>query len=193
MYAIMTVWKTHSWKTTFAKKLQEELAVHPIDRDEILVFLKENYKSLYESQKDHQSILNLKRSKESPRIQDSIRDSIVEYSALVKENICLCNWNANKDYRANELAFLKDLWYQTIIIHFDLDNTELQKRIKNTNRSTSCLTWRKNFYEVLEFQGLNFDKPEKNEADYFFVVNDSNYEVVIEWIKSLLDKNNIES
>lgn len=160
---IMTVGKTHSGKTTFAKKLEALLPNSVvIDQDNHAQFLNTHYKSL------------LPKSA-SNKLKYGLTQMIVDYA--VNETDChliLCNSNREMNGRTRFLDYYKSLEFSTIVVHFDIPEEVLLDRVKASERSTSILRTALNFEEVLIRQnGEEVIDPSEEEADYFYIVKKS--------------------
>lgn len=164
---ILTVGKTHSGKSTFAKQLEDQLAnSFVMDQDNHAAFLNEHYEKLVPV-----SGLNT--------LKHRLSETIATYAKTQTDlHFIVCNANLhrrdrqfllNEMYPANE--FIR------IIVYFDIDSTILQERIKNSDRNTYIL--RKhctNFQEVLMKQenDSNVEPPTCEEADYLFQLTNCN-------------------
>lgn len=173
---IMTVGKTHSGKTTFAKKLEAHLSnAVVIDQDNHAQFLNNHYK-------------NLLPKTASNKLKYGLTQMIVDHA--VNETDChliLCNSNRGKNGRTRFLEYYKSLGFLTIVVHFDIPEKILFERIAASERSTSILRTALNFEEVLIRQnGEEVTNPSEEEADYFYVVKKSeDVDVVIQEIVHL--------
>jgi predicted kinase len=175
---IMTVGKTHSGKTTFAKALEKELTNSLIiDQDNHAVFLNTFYKNLLPT--------------EGPNtLKHSLSQLIVNY-AITQTNfhLILCNANRNKKGR---LSLLEKLFNQNdfirILVHFDLPDNILQERVTKSERSTNIFRGRYTSFEevLMKQQAEEVVDPVEDEVDYLFVVKDSSeVDAVIEEIMFL--------
>ncbi|WP_041964236.1 AAA family ATPase [Mesobacillus selenatarsenatis] len=166
---IITVGKTHSGKTTFARALEKELqSSMVIDQDNHAEFINTFYKDL--------------RPLDGPNtLKHAISKLIVNY-AIEQTNyhLIICNSNRSlkdRSYLFKEL-FPKDDFIQ-IMIHFDIPYDVLQGRVTESQRSTNIFRGAySNFAEVLEKQQTDSLKedvidPVEGEADYLFVIKDN--------------------
>jgi predicted kinase len=164
---IMTVGKTHSGKTTFAKELEQHLINSiVIDQDNHAEFVNTYYKSL--------------RPLQGPNtIKYAITNTIVEYAVQMTEfHIILSNSNRNIKGRREQLTYFHDKDYESVLVHFDLPDYILQERVFTSQRSKSIFRTASNYVEVLnrqntEFQQGNISDPREGEANYLFVIKDS--------------------
>lgn len=161
---VMTVGKTHSGKTTFAKELESVLQqAIVIDQDNHAEFINEHYKKL--------------RPTEGPNtLKFSVTDAIVNYATEQSNfHIILSNSNLNKSGRAKVLRYFHNKEFKSIIVYFDLPNDLLKDRVIRTQRSKAIFRSASSFLEVLERQE-NFSEiqPSKDEANYVFIIKDPN-------------------
>lgn len=161
---IMTVGKTHSGKTTFAKELESVLQqAIVIDQDNHAEFINSHYKKLL--------------PKDGPNtLKFSVTNAIVKY-AIEESNfhIILSNSNLNKSGRTNVLRHFQDKGFESIIVYFDLPTDLLKERVIQTQRSKVIFRSASSFLEVLERQENSTEiQPSKDEANYLFDIKDSN-------------------
>ncbi|WP_438311264.1 AAA family ATPase [Sporosarcina sp. FA9] len=169
-FVIMTVGKTHSGKTTFAKDLEEVMPNSiVIDQDNHAEFLHTFYPRLLP--KDGQNT-----------IKYDLTQTIVNHAVNKTDgNIILCNSNRNCDGRLKLLDFYYEKGFTSILVYFDMPAHILKERISKSLRSTMILRTVSTFDEVLTRQDTE-DKskveqvraPEENEADYLFVIQNEN-------------------
>ncbi|XEC93105.1 AAA family ATPase [Paenibacillus tarimensis] len=165
---IITVGKTHSGKTTFAKELEQHLHNSVvIDRDNIAEFINTYYKSLL----PEQGVNTLK---------NAISRTIVDYAVNETNfHLILCNANRGRKGRLDLLERFRQKGFVSIIVNFDIPDSILHSRIANSQRSTAIFRSASNFEEVLSRQqseSHNGDvlPPTGGEADHLFVIKDSN-------------------
>jgi predicted kinase len=161
---VMTVGKTHSGKTTFAKELESVLQqAIVIDQDNHAEFINEHYKKL--------------RPIEGPNtLKFSVTDAIVNYATEQSNfHIILSNSNLNKSGRAKVLRYFHNKEFKSIIVYFDLPDDLLKDRVIRTQRSKAIFRSASSFLEVLERQeNLLEIQPSKDEANYIFIIKDPN-------------------
>ena len=164
----MTVGKTHSGKTTFAKALETELLNSVvIDQDKHAEFLQINYQTLL-PKSGHNTI------------KYDLTQTIVNYA--VTETNChliLCNSNRNRYGRLKLLEQFHNKGLTSILVNFDIPEHVLKDRVVKSQRDTSILRIASNFAEVLTRQHSETNKgdvvaPIEGEADHLFVIKDSN-------------------
>ncbi|MBS8263965.1 ATP-binding protein [Mesobacillus boroniphilus] len=167
--AIITVGKTHSGKTTFARALEKELYNSMvIDQDNHAEFINTYYKNL---QQVH-----------GPNIlKYAISRLIVNYAIEQTDcHLILCNSNRSRKDRSYliEELFPKDKFIH-IIVHFDILYHVLQARVTESQRSTNIFRGAyTNFAEVLNRQQADSLKedvidPVEEEAEHLFVIKDN--------------------
>lgn len=165
---IMTVGKTHSGKTTFARALEKELSNSlVIDQDNHAEFINTYYNAL--------------QPKQGPNtLKHAISRLIVDY-AIEHTNFHLIICNSNQS-RKGRLYLLEEVFdknkFVHILVHFDMPGHVLQARVTQSQRSTNIFRSASTFEEVLirqQAESLNEDvtDPVEEEADYLFVIKDS--------------------
>ncbi|MDP5276718.1 AAA family ATPase [Chengkuizengella axinellae] len=162
---IMTVGKTHSGKTTFAKALEKEMQNSVvIDQDNHAEFLNTYYPVLLPIQ-------------EQPNlIKCALTKTIVQYA--IDETNChliLCNSNRNRKSRLKLLKQYHNKGFTSILVNFDVPEHILKERIAKSNRSKAVLRTASTFEEVLIRQGEEANKedvtaPLKDEANHLFII-----------------------
>jgi len=166
---IITVGKTHSGKTTFARELENELPNSFImDQDNQAEFINTHYEKLQPTEGPNTFKHGLSKF---------IIDYAKEYTNL---HLIICNSNRSKSGR---LYLLNGVFpqneYVRILVHFDIPSDVLYERVARSKRSTNIFRGNySNFKEVLHRQqaeSLHEDivDPVENEADYLFVIRNS--------------------
>jgi adenylate kinase family enzyme len=167
--AIMTIGKTHSGKTTFARELEKKLDNTIImDQDHHAEFIHTYYKKL--------------QPLEGPNtLKHAISKLIVQYTTENTNcHLIICNSNRSRKGRTYllEELFPSNL-FTRIQIHFDIPDPILEYLISSTQRNTNIFRGAySNFMEVLRKQqadSLQEDiiAPAKDVADFLFVIKDS--------------------
>lgn len=165
---IMTVGKTHSGKTTFAKAL--ELALNNslvIDQDNQAEFINACYDKL--------------QPKQGPNtLKYELSQLIVDYAIENTElHLIVCNSNRNRKARLNLLDELfNKKQFVRILVHFDISDDILKERVVKSKRSTNIFRSASSFEEVLlrqitESQLEDVVDPDEGEADHLFVIKDN--------------------
>ncbi|ENQ3081086.1 AAA family ATPase [Bacillus cereus] len=166
---IITVGKTHSGKTTFARALEKELKnSFVMDQDNHAEFINTYYKNL--------------QPKRGPNtLKHALSKLIVDYAKEHTDlNLIICNSNRSRNGRLYllEELFNKDEFVR-ILVHFDIPDDVLHKRVIQSGRSTNIFRGAySNFEEVLvrqQAESLKEDviDPVEGEADHLFVIKDS--------------------
>ena len=164
---IITVGKTHSGKTTFAKELEQQLKNSiVIDQDNHAEFVNTYYASL--------------RPLKGPNtIKYAITNTIVDYAVQRTDfHLILSNSNRNFKGRSELLTYFHDKDFKSVLVHFDLPDYILQERVHASQRSKSIFRTASSFMEVLNRQTTESEKedisdPKQGEANYLFVIKDS--------------------
>ncbi|PFC44375.1 CRISPR-associated protein Cas2 [Bacillus thuringiensis] len=166
---IITVGKTHSGKTTFAKELEKELPNSFImDQDNQAEFINTHYEKLQPTEGSN----TLKHG-----LSKFIVDYAKEHSNL---HLIISNSNRSKNgrfYLLNELFPQNE--YVRILVHFDIPDDVLYERVARSTRSTNIFRGGySSFKEVFDRQqteSLHDDvvDPIENEADYLFVIRNN--------------------
>ncbi|WP_434163962.1 AAA family ATPase [Bacillus thuringiensis] len=166
---IITVGKTHSGKTTFAKELETELPNSFImDQDNQAEFINTHYEKLQPTEG-------------SNTLKHGLSKFIVDYAKEhTNLHLIICNSNRSKNgrfYLLNELFPQNE--YVRILVHFDIPDATLYERVALSKRRTNIFRGNySSFKEVLHRQqaeSLHEDvvDPVENEADYLFVIRNS--------------------
>ncbi|MBP3967322.1 AAA family ATPase [Paenibacillus lignilyticus] len=158
---VVTVGKTHSGKTTFAKQLELQLKnAVIIDQDNHASFINAYYKSL--------------RPKEGPNmLKYAVTQTIVDYAVNQTDcHIVLCNSNLARNGRMDVLDYFRNKGFITILVNFDIPDDVLQVRVTESQRSKDIFRSASTFDDVLARQlKSETSAPELGEADYLFVVS----------------------
>ena len=176
---VVTVGKTHSGKTTFAKQLELQLKnVVIIDQDNHASFINAYYKSL--------------RPKEGPNtLKYAVTQTIVDYAVNQTDyHLVLCNTNLTRNGRMDLLDNFRRKGFITILVYFDIPNDVLHLRIKESQRSKDIFRSASTFEDVLAQQQKNeASAPIVSEADHLFVVscNEEDVPMVIKKITEITE------
>jgi adenylate kinase family enzyme len=165
---IITVGKTHSGKTTFARALEKRLDNSIVmDQDNHAEFINTHYEKL--------------QPKKGPNtLKHAISKLIVDYT-VENTNYHLIISNSNRSIN-DRLYLLKELFpeekFTRILVHFDIPDQVLMERITSSKRSTNIFRSATNFEQVLERQNVDSLRedvinPVEGEADYLFVIKKS--------------------
>ncbi|WP_409271630.1 AAA family ATPase [Neobacillus sp. SCS-31] len=182
---IITVGKTHSGKTTFARALEKQLHnSFVMDQDNHAEFINTFYKNL--------------QPKQGPNtLKHLLSKLIVDYAKGNTDfHLILCNSNRG---RKGRLYLLEELFandeFIRILVHFDIPDDVLHERVINSQRSTNIFRGAySNFEEVLvrqRVESLNEDvvDPIEGEADYIFVIkNNEDVDQIINRIVQIAEK-----
>ncbi|EJR50620.1 CRISPR-associated protein Cas2 [Bacillus thuringiensis serovar thailandensis] len=168
-FVIITVGKTHSGKTTFAKALEKELPhSFVMDQDNQAEFINTHYEKLQPAEGAN-------------TFKHGLSKFIVDY-AKEHTNLHLIISNSNRS-KNGRLYLLNELFpqneYVRILVHFDIPDVVLNERVTQSTRSTNIFRGGySSFKQVLDRQqaeSLHEDvvDPIENEADYLFVIRNS--------------------
>jgi len=165
---VITVGKTHSGKTTFARALEQQLENSIVmDQDNHGAFINKYYENL--------------QPKTGPNtLKHAISQLIVDYAKEHSDcHLIICNSNRSRQGRA---FLLKELFppneFIRILVHFDLPDDELYSRVMSSQRDKNIFRSASNFVQVLERQNMDSLKedvvdPVEGEADHLFVIKAS--------------------
>ncbi|MBO1910282.1 AAA family ATPase [Sporosarcina sp. 6E9] len=166
-FAIMTVGKTHSGKTTFSKVLEQQLHNSlVVDQDNHAEFINAYYKTLM--------------PKEGPNtFKYAISKTVIDYAIDQTDfHLILSNANRGLKGRVSLLEYLKSKGFISIIVNFDIPDHVLLERISASQRSTTIFRTASTFEEVLKRQQAETEKdgviePREGEANYLFGIKSS--------------------
>jgi len=163
----MTVGKTHSGKTTFAKALENHMFNSVvIDQDKHAEFLQMNYQTILPKQGKN-------------TIKYAMTQTIVNYATTETNcHLILCNSNRNQKGRLKLLEQFHNEGFTSILVNFDIPEHVLKNRVAKSQRDTSILRTASTFAEVLTRQHNETNQddvvpPIEGEADHLFVIKDS--------------------
>lgn len=176
---VVTVGKTHSGKTTFAKQLELQLEnTIIIDQDNHASFINAYYKAL--------------RPKVGPNtLKYAVTQTVVDYAVNQTDcHLVLCNSNLARSGRMDALDYFRKKGIISILVYFDIPEYVLKERITESQRSKDIFRSASTFEEVLaRQQESDASTPEIGEADHFFVVNRNEEDVpmVIKQITEIIE------
>ncbi|MGF3103560.1 ATP-binding protein [Rossellomorea sp. DUT-2] len=164
---IVTVGKTHSGKSTFARSLEEQLPNSVvIDQDNHAEFINTFYRDLLPM--------------EGPNtLKYAVSRTIVDYAMNETSlHLILCNSNLSRSGRLKLLEHFNQKGLTTILVHLDIPERVLQARVANSERSTGIFRSATTFEEVLKRQQTDgyfkdVASPGEGEADYLYVIRHS--------------------
>lgn len=158
-FVIMTVGKTHSGKTTFAKQLEKKLVDSVVvDQDTHAEFLQTHYPRLL--------------PEDGPNlIKYALTRTIVDYAVNETDcHIILSNSNLSINNRTALLTEFHSKGFTSIVVYFDILGPILQERVTVSRRSTEILRTAASFQEVLEGQQTERVAPSESEADVLITI-----------------------
>lgn len=165
LYLIMTVGKTHSGKTTFARKLHEHLpAFCLIDTDEVTPFLRKQVPEILAYEKSLGHVLDM------TKLRSSIGKLMMETAFSYGLSLIVPNGHITRNVRDQKRELAQKYQAKVIYVSFELPTEVLAERIRTTVRSTDPLNLSNSYEELLERQEKIFEKPSPEEADCFFPI-----------------------
>ena len=157
---VMTVGKTHSGKTTFARRLESILQqAVVIDQDNHAMFVNKHYKRLLPQAGPN----TLKHA-----VTNAIVNYAVDNSGL---HILLSNSNLNKSGRSQVLRKFRENGLKSVIVYFDLPAETLEMRVSQSEKDEAVFRSATTFSEVLARQKV--DPPSPDEADQLYIIKSS--------------------
>ena len=160
----ITVGKTHSGKSTFARALEEQLPnALVIDQDNHAAFINTHYRALLPPTGPNTTKYAVTEATVNCAVHPTDLDLI------------LCNANRSRSNRLTLLTKFRNLGFTSVLVHFDISDTVLAARVADTERSTIIFRTASSFKEVLDRQRAESVKednaaPLKSEADHYFSV-----------------------
>lgn len=166
---VITVGKTHSGKSTFARDLEKQLEnSFVLDQDNHAEFINTYYQKL-----------QLKTGNNT--LKHSISKLIANY-AIENTDLHIIASSANRTKKGRK--YLLEEFYDKdkftrILVHFDIPDEILKERVTNSTRNTNIFRGAySNFEQVLirqQAESLHKDvvDPEEGEADYLIVIKDN--------------------
>jgi predicted kinase len=155
---VMTAGKTHSGKSTFARRLAEKLPnTAVIDQDNQAEFLHTHYPALLPTEGPN-------------RVKHALTRTLVEYAAGETDcHVVLCNANLEANSRQELLRYFREKGFVCILVNFLVPDEVLLERIRTSNRSRSVLRTAVSFEEVLARQS-GASAPGREEAEHGFAI-----------------------
>lgn len=139
-YVIITVGKTHSGKSTFAKLLNKQLTNSIIiDQDNHAEFINQYYSNL--------------QPKSGPNIlKHAVSKLVVAYAVEhTNDHLIICNSNRNKIRRQHLIQWYRNNELIPVIVYFDIPDDVLLKRVQTSTRKTNIFrfaSFLKRFWHV---------------------------------------------
>lgn len=164
---VMTVGKTHSGKSTFARALKGRLDnACIIDQDNHAEFINAYYRELLPERGPN-------------TLKHTVTEAIADYAAArTTSHLIFCNAYRTLADRTRLLGKFKNFGFTTVLINFNILDAVLESRVAYTTRSTTVFRSASSFAEVLarqQAESANDDviPPQPGEADHFFVLESS--------------------
>lgn len=131
-------------------------------------------------QDNHAEFVNKHYKKLLPKVgpntlKYSVTNAVVHYAAEHSNfHIILSNSNLSKSGRTRTLTYFHEKGFESVIVYFDLPSDLLKERVIKTQRSKDIFRSASSFMEVLQRQeNMTTIQPNKDEANHYFVINDS--------------------
>lgn len=164
----MFIGKTHSGKTTFAKRLEEiNKEVLVLEADPIALFMAESFPKLRKLEnKEH---LDFRVFKDAS-LKYKIFLSLLEFSMSFSKIIVLSNSNMYERGRRLIFALAKKYRYKVIGVYFDFPEQVLVDRVKKSKRTTKILRVSKDFNELIVNQRTRMQAPDPKDFYKFYTI-----------------------
>ncbi|ATP39516.1 CRISPR-associated protein Cas2 [Solibacillus sp. R5-41] len=162
--AILTIGKTHSGKSTFAKLLEANLPNSVIlDQDNHAAFINSYYQKLLPTS--------------GPNILKFGLSTYILNYAIQQTNlhIILCNSNSEKIDRVELLnSYFPKTQFIRVLIYFNVNDEILLKRVKKSTRETNIFRDTSfSFEQLLDRQYNAINPPSNDEAELIFTVDEN--------------------
>lgn len=180
---IMFIGKTHSGKTTFAKKIaKKNINVLVLEADPIALFMHDHFPRLRKNEDK-----NYDGSFKKLALKFQILILFIKTAMQLKMKIILSNSNIWKKGRNLVFKMCKKFNYKVIGVYFDFPEYFLINRINKSTRTINILNTSKNFHELIIKQRARVQPPNPEDFDKFFVIKSESdlKKVEIELIKLL--------
>lgn len=166
---IIFIGRTHSGKTTFAKKLEKKYKnLLVLEADPIEIFLKEQFPRF----KELNEKLNVQ--KDNILLRRDIFLLFLKFALKSGRPIVLSNANIWKEWRDQMIELGRQSNYKVIGIYFDIPDKVLLERVKKAKRPTKFIREAKNFKDLLASQKSRIQIPRSFDFDKFFVIKTEN-------------------
>ena len=160
---VMFVGKTHSGKTTLAKKIeaaQPELLI--LEADPIALFLKDTFPALAKiDDTEHTGAFKNTSLKYKAFLL------LVEFALSSGRTVLLSNSNMWKKGRQFLFKLAQKFEYKTICVYFDYPEEILFERAKESKRNTQVLRVSKSFEDLIIKQRTRMEIPNPKDFDLF--------------------------
>lgn len=184
-YVIMCVGHTHTGKTTFARKLANDVSnLVIVDNDDLAAFVNKKYSIAASSPYN-----KIKRNFKEPNLKFLLSRNIFKFCLRAGLNIIQSSGNLGKDARTLIRNDAKKYHYNLITIYFNLPKSIILKRLSKTKKNIKCLLHSKNWPEVMDKQE-NYAQlpPSQKNTIYFEIKNNNDYKKVFKEVERLIEK-----
>lgn len=164
-YVLLTIGKTHTGKSTFAKELVEDIPNGVIlETDSIALFLKDTFPKLHAFDLDHNGSFS------SPSLKFLAFRTVLTFALEKNFNIIMSNSNMYENGRKDVLSIINKYPMKTIGLYLNYPEEIILERAKNSKRDIKVLSVSKDFNELIVNQRTRFQAPNRTDFDYFFEV-----------------------
>ncbi len=184
-YAIMMIGKTHSGKTTLARRLAESLRGVVLETDNLALFLKKEFPIDFDADKEHSGSFN------NPSLKIKLFEAILEHTITAGHYLpILANSNLHQKLRDKLIGKLHRHGYKVIGIYLNLPEKVLKERVKRAKKDTGVLNASKDFNVLLDKQRKILAEPKAEEFDYFLEIqSEDDVRRVVDKIKIIINNN----
>lgn len=166
-YAILTIGKTHTGKTTFAKEVAPKLAnCAVLETDPIALFLRQHFPGLHMLDLDHSGGFS------SPSLKFILFRTILSFALENRFNVILSNSNIYENGRRQVLDIIKRYKVRTVGVYLNYPEEVLIERAERSQRDIEVLRVSKDFKDLIINQRTRFQPPDGSDFDHFFEVTD---------------------
>lgn len=192
-YCIMTVWLSHSGKTTLAKNIIDhfsEYDIQQIDTDIIRAMCHHHIPNIYHNTWSGDVDINSLSHNNIDRMNliNRIQYTLLEYLIEFDKNIILSNGNTNKAWRHKIITLLQQYNYCVILVYVNTEEHIILERLSHTNKDTSLMLKSKTYKESYTRQKQNFEIPTAFESDHFIEYDGLNWDNVYQELSLLLHR-----
>lgn len=166
-HVLLTIGKTHTGKSTFARDISTYIPNAIIlETDPVAVFIRTHFPALRALDIDHSGSFT------SPSLKYVLFRAILSYALEHNTNVILSNSNMYENGRKDVLDVIKEKGKKTIGIYFNYPEEVLLQRAASSGRDINVLSVSKDFNELIINQRTRFQPPHPGDFDYFFEVTD---------------------
>lgn len=180
--------KSHSGKTTLAKKLSEKREIIVLDVDAIDLFAKDQYPQLVDFERQKREFYS--KVTFTPFLKLKIQSTVFKYAVSNGYSVILSNGHIGQSGRDYQVKLAKDLGVPLLVVYLSAPDSVLLERINKSDKGTKMLTVSKTLEEMFIKQSSVFEEPTKEEYEYFLKLDatkpsDENVNKLLRYIDSL--------